>query len=136
MCCTRLAEIQHAKNRQKFAICAPSHNIVGLLSSQLRHVSTIGKKLLNSNVSSTCPHNMVKFGPLTAEIDWRVWGTPGNFNGFRVFVTAPTSLRTTRRFSSPNCTRARISRFHQRHSTDGATYIPLGGHHVAHRPTF
>ena len=25
---------------------------------QLRHVSTIGKNLLNSNISSTCPHNM------------------------------------------------------------------------------
>jgi len=29
-CCMRLAEIQDAKNRQKFAICAPSHNFVGL----------------------------------------------------------------------------------------------------------
>jgi len=29
-CCTRLAEIQDAKNRQKFAIWAPSHNFVGL----------------------------------------------------------------------------------------------------------
>jgi len=33
------------------------------------------KNLLNSNNSSTCPHNMVNFGPLTAEIFWRVWGT-------------------------------------------------------------
>jgi len=24
---------------------------------------------------------MVNFGPLTAEIGWRVWGTPANFNG-------------------------------------------------------
>jgi len=37
--------------------------------SQLRHVSTIGKKnLLSSNTSSTCPHNMANFGPLTAEM--------------------------------------------------------------------
>jgi len=27
---------------------------------------------------------MVNFGPLTAEICWRVWGTSVNFNGFRV----------------------------------------------------
>jgi len=27
---------------------------------------------------------MVNFGPLAAEIDWRVIGTPANFNGFRV----------------------------------------------------
>jgi len=38
--------------------------------------------LLNSNISSTCPHNMVNCGSLTAEISWRVWGTPANFNGF------------------------------------------------------
>jgi len=27
---------------------------------------------------------MVNFGSLTAEIGWGVWGTPANFNGFRV----------------------------------------------------
>jgi len=42
--------------------------------------------MLNSNTSSTCPHNMVNFGPLTAEIRWRVWGTPADFDGFRVFA--------------------------------------------------
>jgi len=30
---------------------------------------------VSDNVSSTCPHNMVNFGPLTAEIGWRVWDT-------------------------------------------------------------
>ena len=30
MCCTRLASIEDAKMMQKIAICAPSHNIVGL----------------------------------------------------------------------------------------------------------
>jgi len=29
---------------------------------------------------------MANFGPLTAEIGWRVWGTPANFNGFRVLA--------------------------------------------------
>jgi len=53
---------------------------------ELRHVSTIGKKLLNSNISSTCPHNMVNFGPLMAEISSAVWGTPANSNGFRVLA--------------------------------------------------
>ena len=42
------------------------------------------KNLLSSNTSSTCPDNMVNFGLLTAEICWRVWGTPTNFNGFCV----------------------------------------------------
>ena len=44
------------------------------------------KNLLSSNMSSTCPHNMVNFGPLSAEIDPVVWGTPANFNGFRVLA--------------------------------------------------
>jgi len=49
------------------------------ISLQLRHVSTIKKKLLSSNISSTCPHNMVNFGPLTAEISSGVSGHPGKF---------------------------------------------------------
>ena len=57
------------------------------ISSQLRHVSTIGKKnLFSSNISPTCPHNMVNFGPLAAEIVSLVWGTPDNFNRSRVLA--------------------------------------------------
>ena len=84
-CCTRLAEIQDAKSRQN----SPSghHRTTSrAISSQLRHVSTIGKKLLSSNISSRCSHNMVNFGPLTAEIGPVVWCTPANFNGFRVLA--------------------------------------------------
>ena len=56
------------------------------ISSPLRHISTIGKNILNNIISSTCPHNMVNFGPLAAKTCWRVWGTPANFNGFRVMA--------------------------------------------------
>ena len=57
-------------------------------SPKIRHLGTIAqlratkapidsrKKMLNSNDSPTCPHNMVNFGPLAAEICWRVWGIP------------------------------------------------------------
>jgi len=94
------------------------------ISSQLRHVSTNGKNLLNSNTSSTCPDNMVNFGLLTAEICWRVWDTPTNLNGFCVLAallhgTAVVGVsQTLRRW------------------TEGATYIRQGGHHVGHWPTF
>ena len=64
------------------------HIIVQLcraVSFHLRHVSKIWEKnLLNSNMSSTCFHNMANFGPLTAESGSGVWGTPANFNGFCV----------------------------------------------------
>jgi len=55
------------------------------------------KKMLNSNMSSTCPHYMANFDPLTAEICCRVWGTPANFNGFRVLP----SLLQRRRSPEP-----------------------------------
>ena len=57
------------------------------ISLQLRHVSTIGKNLLNSNTSSTRSHNVTNFGPLTAEIGLGVWGTPANFNRFLVLAS-------------------------------------------------
>jgi len=57
-------------------------------------MSTI-KKMLNSNNTSTCPHNIMYFGPLTAEIGWRVWGTPSNFNGFRVLASLLHRRRST-----------------------------------------
>jgi len=34
-------------------------------------------------------------GPLTAEIRWRVWGTPTNFNGFRVLASLLHRRRST-----------------------------------------
>jgi len=54
------------------------------VSLQLRHVSTIRKNFLKSSMSSTCPHNVANFGPLTAEIGSRVSGSPANFSGFRI----------------------------------------------------
>jgi len=37
-------------------------------------------------MSSTCSHNMVNFGPLTAETGSTIWGTPTNFNWLRVWA--------------------------------------------------
>ena len=33
------------------------------------HIDNQKENMLSSNISSTCPHNMVNFGPLAAEID-------------------------------------------------------------------
>ena len=46
-------------------------------------------------MSCTCPHNMANFGPLTAEICWRVWGTQANFNGFRILASLLQRRRST-----------------------------------------
>jgi len=84
MCCGWLAE----KNGTQTicAICAPLHNFVGLYLRNLDMYRQSERNLLKSNVSSRCHHNMANFSPLTAEIGWRVWGTPSNFNGFRVLA--------------------------------------------------
>ena len=77
------------KNRQKFAICAPSHNFVGL-HLRRRHVSTIRKKnLLNSNISSTV-HMSSQYGELRPTSGWDRFSLgriPANFNGFRVLAS-------------------------------------------------
>jgi len=94
------------------------------ISSQLRHVSTIGKKnLLSSNISSRCPHNMVNFGPLTAEIDWLAWGTP-YFNGYRILAVLLHGSQVVG-----------VSQTLRR-CKGGATYVWQGDHHVGHWPTF
>jgi len=67
---------------------------------------------------------MANFGPLTAEIGLQVWGTPANFNRFRVLAALLHGTlvvgvsQTLRRW------------------TESATYIRQGGHHVGHWPTF
>jgi len=66
---------------------------------------------------------MVNFGLLVAEIFTLVWGTPANFNAFRVLAallhgTVVVGVSQT-----------------LRRLTEGATYIRQGGHHVGHWPT-
>jgi len=110
---------------KKIAICAPSHNFFRLYRrNQGIYRQSEKKNLLSSNISSTCPHSMVNFGPLVAEIVSLVWGTPGNFNGFHVLAAL---LRGTLVVG--------ISQTLQ-HWTEGATYIWQSGHHVGHWPTF
>jgi len=67
---------------------------------------------------------MMNFGPLVAEIDTVVWGTPANFNGFRILAA---TLHGTPVLG--------ISQTLRRW-TEGTTYIRQGGHHVGHWPTF
>jgi len=82
----RLAENTGCKNVAKNRHLGTIAQLCRAISLQLRHVSTTGKNLLSSNISSRCPHNIVNFGPLAAEIDPVVWGIPANFNGFRVLA--------------------------------------------------
>jgi len=71
-----------SKNRHQGTIA----QLCRAISSQLRHVSTIGKKLVKQQY---LPHTFPQYGELgllAAEIGPVVWGTPANFNGFRVLA--------------------------------------------------
>jgi len=85
MCC--IAEKHRTQKIAKIRHLGTIAQLCRAVSSQLRHASTIGKKVLNINISSICSHNMANFGPLTAEIVSIVWGTPANFNEFRVLAS-------------------------------------------------
>jgi len=54
----------------------------GYIFATEAHIDNLKKNSLNSNVSTTCPHNIVNFGPLTAEICWRVLGIQHISTGF------------------------------------------------------
>jgi len=84
--CTRLAENTGRKNSPKNCHLCTIAQLCRAISSPLRHISTIGKKILSTNISSTHAHNMINFGLLTAEIGSVIWGTPPNVNGFRVLA--------------------------------------------------
>jgi len=73
------------KNRQKFAIWHHRTTLSGYIFATKARIDN-RKNTLNSNISPTCPYNMVNFGLLTAEIVSLVWGTPANFNGFCVLA--------------------------------------------------
>jgi len=86
----RLTENTGRKKLPKIRHLRTIAQLCWAISLQLRHISTIGKKTCKTAISPpTCPRNMENFGLLAAEIVSLIWGTPANFNGFRVLaVTA------------------------------------------------
>jgi len=112
------------KSRQKSQSGHHRTTLSGYIFAIQAHIDNRKKNLLSSNVSSTCPNNMVNFAPLAAEIGPVVWGTLANSNGFHILAallhdTVVVGVsQTLRRW------------------TEGATYIRQGDHHVGHWPTF
>ena len=104
------------KSRQKSPSEHHRTTLSGYIFATKARIDNRKKNLLSSNNSSTCPHNMVNFGPLAAEIVSLVWGTQLISTGFASWQRYCTA--TLRRW------------------TDGATCIRQGGHHVGHWPTF
>jgi len=78
-------ESRTQKTRQKSPSGHHRTTLSGYIFATKAHIDN-RKNLLSSSMSSRYPHNMMKIGPLTAEIGWRVWDSPANFNGFRVLA--------------------------------------------------
>jgi len=77
--------IRTVKNRQNSSSAHHRATLSGCIFATKADINN-WKNLLKSNISSTCPHNMVNVGSITAEIGLPVWGTRAHFNGFRVLA--------------------------------------------------
>jgi len=106
--------MQDAKNRQKSPSAHHRTTLSGYIFATKAHIDNRKKNLLSSNISSRCPHNMVNFSLLAAEIGQVVWGTPANFNGFRVLAAL----------------------LHGSQVVGVSQTLRQGDHHVGHWPTF
>jgi len=85
-CCMRLAKNTGRRKSPKIRHLRTIAQLCRAISSQLRHVSTIEKRLVKQQY---LPHMSLQYGelgPLGAEIGLLVWGTPANFNGFCILA--------------------------------------------------
>ena len=122
-CCTRLAANAGPKKVAKNRHLGTIQQLCRAISSQRRHVSTIGKNLLSSNISSTCPPQYGELRPTSGWDRFVSLGHPSNFNGFRVLAAL---LHGTLVVGASQT--AALNR--------GRPYIQQGDHHVGHWPTF
>ena len=115
---------QLAKKSPKSRHLSTIPQLCWAMSSQLRHISTIGKKVVKQPYLLNMSPQYGELGPRAAEVVSLVWGTPSYFNGFRVLAALLHGILVVG-----------VSQTLQ-HWTEGATYIRQGGHHVGHWPTF
>jgi len=79
-------KIQDGKKVAKNCHVGTITQLCRAISSQPRHVSTIGKKLVKQQYLLQMSPQCGELSPLAAEIDPVVWGIPANFNGFSVLA--------------------------------------------------
>ena len=112
MCCKRLA--RNTSGRKKSPSAHHRTILSGYIFVTKAGIDNRKKKLVKQHY---LPHMSLQYGelrPLMAEIHWRVWGTPTNFNQFRILAallhgTLVVGVSQT-----------------LRRSTEGATYIRQG----------
>jgi len=87
MCCTWLAENTGLKKSPKIHYLGTIAQLCRAISSQPRHVSTIGKKRVKQQYVPNMSLQCGELGPQAAEMGSLIWGTPANFNGFHVLAS-------------------------------------------------
>jgi len=123
-CCTRLAENTGLKKVAKNHHLGTIAQLCWAISSQLRHVSTIGK----TSVKQQClPHMTSQYGELRPNSGCDLLASLGHPCKFqRVSRLGSVTARHSSSGRQPNF--AALNR--------GATYIWQGGHQVQHWPAF
>jgi len=84
------------KSRQESPSGHHRTTLSGYIFATKARIDNWKKNLLSSNMSSTCPHNMVNFGPLAAEIGLPVWvllQISTGFASWQHYCTASSSWR-------------------------------------------
>jgi len=76
-CCKRLAANAGPKKVAKNHYLGTIPQLCRAISSQLRYVSTIGKNLLSSNISCTCPQSP-QYGELRLTSGWDLFVSLGH----------------------------------------------------------
>ena len=124
MCCTRLAENTGRKNYAKNKHNRTIAQLCRATSSQLRHVSTIGRKFVKQQYLL---HMSIQYGerrPISGSDRSGSLGHPCKFQR----VSRLGSVTARHLVVSVSQTLGRW--------TDGATYVRQGDHQVGHWPTF
>ena len=122
MCCTRLAANTGRKKVAKNRHLGTIAQLCRAISSQVRHVSTIGKSSLSSNMSSMSP----QYGELRPTSGWDRFGSLGHPTKFQRMGSV-----TARHVDVVVGVSQTLRRW-----IEGATYVRQGDHHVGHWPTF
>ena len=124
ICCMRLAENTGRKKVAKNRHLRTIAQICRAISSQLRHISTVGKKLVKQQYVLHMSHNMVNFAATSG------WDRSGS-------LRHPCKFQRVSHLDSVPARRLVVGISQTlRRWTEGATYVWQGDHPVGHWPTF
>jgi len=118
----RLAESTGRKKLPKIRHLGTVAQLCRVISSQLRHVSTIGKNLVRQQY---LPHKSSQCGELRPTSGWDQFGCFGH----------PSKFQRVSRLGFVTAWHSSVSQTLWRW-TEGATYVRQGDHHVGHWSTF